>query len=182
MMFRRFVIWIATIGSTMVALMAGAQDYRYVRWVGLDRVTVKEPVDHGSVGQIVVGNDAFFETKFCGEESSYHCFFSAHHAFAVPKSLGANPRSEWTVEGVTFELVATGQSAAILGRRVNDLFVIRSPADATAAGGKPWLYLYSARDGVVAFGSEDLRATYWLEGEVGFGDSRPRASAEHRKE
>jgi hypothetical protein len=158
------------------SMTANAQSYRYVRWVGLERLTIEQPVGQAAQGRIVVGNDAFLQTDFCEAEADYYCFFSTHEAFAVPKMLDSSS-SEWTVRGVRFELVARDLTVSILGRRVGNLFMIRSPADATATGGKPWLYLYSARDGLVAFGSEDLRATYWLEGEVGFGGSHGTAAS-----
>ena len=172
----RVVVWGAMLASTLVCMTASAQSYRYVRWIGVEGLTIEEPAGRTLEGRIVVGKDAFLQTEFCKAGSDYYCFFSTHHAFAVPKKLDSYS-SEWTVRGVRFELVARELSVSILGRRVGNLFMIRSPADATATGGKPWLYLYSARDGLVALGSEDLRATYWLESEVGFaashGDSNP---------
>jgi hypothetical protein len=146
------------------------QSYRYVRWSGLERITIERPAGPAAQGRIVVANDAFFKTSFCEEESGYYCFFSAHHAFAVPKSIAGNT-DEWTVKGVRFELVERDVSVSIFGRRIDGLAVIRSPANATVAGDKPWLYLYSPRAGLVAFGSEDLQVTYWLDGEHGFGGS-----------
>jgi hypothetical protein len=149
---------------------AHAESYRYVRWTGLDRLMIEPPVGNPSKGRIVVANDALFQTDFCETSDDYHCFFSAQHAFAVPKMLRANTK-EWTVHGIRFELVDRNVSVSIFGRRIDGLSVVRSPANATA-GEKPWLYLYSPRDGLVAFGSEDLRSTFWLEGDVGFGASR----------
>lgn len=164
------VIALVLVASTLGSSTETEQSYRYVRWSGLEQITIEEPVEPNAQGRIVVANDASFQTSFCEADSEYYCFFSAHQAFAVPKSIAGNT-DEWTVKGVRFELVERDVSVSIFGRRIDGLVVIRSPADATVAGDKPWLYLYSPRAGLVAFGSEDLRVTYWLEGEHGFGGS-----------
>jgi hypothetical protein len=175
MRYSRVVILGVTLTAVLASRAADAESYRYVRWVGLDRLTIEPPVRDSSKGRIVVANDAFFETDFCEADANYYCFFSPHHAFAVPKVIGPNT-SEWTVRGVRFELVERDVSIGVFGRRIDGLFVIRSPVGGLV-GGAPYLYLYSPRDGLVAFGLESLRTTYWLEGDVGFGGPTSRTSS-----
>jgi len=162
--------------SALACATARAESYRYVRWIGLDRLTIEQPVGSASKGRIVVANDAFFQTNFCETSDDYYCFFSAQDAFAVPKALRSNTR-DWTVRGVRFELVERNVSVSVFGRKIDGLSVIRRPVNTTVAAEKPWLFLYSSRDGLVAFGSEDLRSTYWLEGDVGFGSEARRTSS-----
>ena len=162
--------------SVLAAGSVAAQPYRYVGWTGSSRVTIEPPVDRFAKGRIVEGRDAFLVTDFCDPVDDYYCFFSAHEAFAVPKVLGPET-SEWTVRGVRFALLERRASVSILGRKIDDLAVIRSPASAVAAGWGAWIYLYSPRDGLVAFGSEDRPVTFWLEGAVGFGAEPDRSSA-----
>jgi hypothetical protein len=169
-------ILVMMLASTLAPKAADAESYRYVRWVGLERLTIEPPVGHSSKGRIVVADDAFFQTDFCEDADDYYCFRSAQHAFAVPKVIGSNTK-EWTVRGVRYELIERNVSISVFGRKIDGLSVMRSPANVTAAGNKPWLYLYSPRDGLVAFGSEDLRSTYWLEGDVGFGAAATRSSS-----
>lgn len=167
----RTLAWIIVVSATLAWTPARAATYPYVRWTGSDRLVIEEPIEDGAdgaEGRIVVGNDAILRTVFCGVESDYHCFFSTHHAFAVPRALDSH-LNEWTVRGVRFEVTARDVSLSILGRRIDNLYIIRAPENSTPAGGKAFLYAYSPREGLVAFASEDLRVTYWLEGDVGFG-------------
>ena len=165
--------------STFACMTANAESYRYVRWIGLDRLTIEAPDGNASKGRIVVANDALFQTDFCKPSDDYYCFFSAHHAFAVPKMLKEDVK-EWTVHGRRFELVDRNVRVSVFGRMIDGLTVVRSPANATVAG-EPWLYLYSPRDGLVAFGSEDLRSTFWLEGGAGFGAGASRSSSAQQR-
>lgn len=155
---------------------AGDATYRYVRWVGRETLSIQAPTNGSSRGQVIIGDDAFFQTPFCESDSDFFCFFSSQLAFAVPKHL-SNVARKWTVRDITFEIVEKDVSVSIFGRRHIGLIVVKTPAEATNVGqktGKPTYFLYSARDGVVGFSYEYGQPTYWLEGEVGFGAQTPR--------
>ncbi len=117
----------------------------------------------------MIGNDAFFSTEFCETEEDFYCFISGDISFAVPKLIEPTMK-DWTVRGIRFELLERDASISVFGRKLDGLAVIRKSAPPPQG---TYVYLYSARHGLVAFGLEDLRATHWLEGEVGFG-SAPR--------
>ena len=70
---------------------------------------------------------------------------------------------------VTFDVVEDGLTISIFGRSFDDIVVIRGPEGATGFDDDARLYLYSRAHGLVGFSTDDLRATYWLRGEVGFG-------------
>jgi len=143
--------------------------YRYTSWFGDLTLSIREPTETSSRGQIVVGDDAFFQADFCEPQSEYHCFFSTQFAFAVPKHIKPSEK-EWAVRSVKFELVRHSLSVSVFGRRFDDLFLIRSPAEATITGrelDEARLYLYSKRYGIVGMTAGDSLAAYWLETDHG---------------
>jgi hypothetical protein len=149
----------------------GTEQYAYIRWIGSDRFTIEPPVAGHAKGQIVEAGHAFFDTDFCAKSSEYFCYyFFSHFAFAVPKVMSGG-MEEWTVQDVHYRLVERDVSVRILGRRIDSVFAIRrDPIDAWP-GDKPWIYLYSAHAGLLALGTEDLKAVWWLEGDIGFGSA-----------
>jgi hypothetical protein len=165
----------AALGCTTVALAEDSTKHRYQGWLENEMLTIKEPEPGASQGWIIVGDDGFEPTEFCGAESDYVCFFSRRFAFAAPKRTAPSVTS-WIVHGVQFELENKDLDVSLLGVRKSDLMLIKAPASATAAGretGKPAYFLYSPIDGLVGFGLDPLPdgagTTYWLQGTYWFG-------------
>jgi hypothetical protein len=172
------VVGVIALVSMFAPWAARAERHEYLRWVSRDRLTV-EVKEGETSGEIIVGGDAIFRTEFCDMSSGYYCFFSAHHAFAVPRTFPATAR-EWTVQGVTFRVAARDVAVNVLGREMKGLLEIW--ADGYPGYGETkWRFLYSQHDGLVAFASENLRATYWLSGVTGFGASRRDSDADDPK-
>jgi hypothetical protein len=158
-----FALSAVALASILSCGAAFAETYTYVRWEGRDRAVVDQ-----EKGQVVVGGDAVFKTEFCRATDTHFCFRSAQHAFAVPKQMGKST-TEWTVQGIRYEVVGRGLSVSVFGRTVDNLYLIRRPPSSAVLSDKAWIFLYSPRDGLVAYAAENLRATFWLEGSRGFG-------------
>lgn len=159
-----------------IAVAEVAPRYVYVGWIGFENttadetITIREPESGSARGSIVVGGHASWQTDFCEASSEYVCFFSPLHSFAVPKDFDPAIR-QWTVRGVKFELVKENASVSILGRRLNGLFVIKTPSEAmlTESPVEAGLSLYSPTYGLVGFYIDRMIRTYWVEGPLGFG-------------
>lgn len=159
------------LSATSPVLAGTESQYRYVAWIGNEALIIERPSADSLRGAMKSSGDVTLELEFCEEVSDYICFFSGLHAFAVPKRLSRTVR-EWTVHGVRFELVADGLTISLLGRRLDDLFLIRTPAEATVLGretGKPALSLFSPTYGLVGFYLPRELRTYWMDGASGFG-------------
>lgn len=156
---------------------ADRPDFEYVGWP--DRDTIQFYVSHENGKDARIGyHDALNIAELCDATSNYLCFFTLRLAFAVPKQI--DPATEdWTVRGQKFELVQRGLSVSLLGRKLENLLLIRSPASATLRGqrsGKAAYYLYSQDVGLVAFGDDPAlgpSTAYWLTGTRGFGGNAP---------
>jgi len=170
------IAFLTALGSAVADGSDATEKYAYIRWIGSDRFTIEPPVGERAKGQIVVADHAFFETEFCPPEAEYFCFyFFSHFAFAVPKVVDAT--DEWTVQGVHYRVVEHDVSVRVFGRNIDSVFVIRRDAIVGWPSDKPWIYLYSARMGLLAIGTEDLKAVWWLEGDVGFGGAVHRSTS-----
>jgi len=67
-------------------------------------------------------------------------------------------------------LKAARKAGFIFGRRFDNIFLIRSPAEGTITGrelDEERLYLYSKRYGIVGMTAGDSLAAYWLETDHG---------------
>ncbi|HLB31802.1 MAG TPA: hypothetical protein VJN91_09750 [Gammaproteobacteria bacterium] len=123
-------------------------------------------------GHMIYGGDAYFETKYCPQESEYICVFSPYYAFAVPKDLSETNSSEWEVDGFVFKRRSGREQRRILGSYVDDVYVIETPPEAFYLGrkkNKPTLSLYSPTIGLIGFVDIRFDDFYWLTGRVGFG-------------
>lgn len=135
-------------------------------------------------GLMIYGGDAYFETKFCPQESKYVCVFSPYYAFAVPKDLSEMGPSEWEVNGFVFKKRSGREQRRILGSYVDDVYVIETPHEAFLLGrknSKPTLSLYSPTIGLIGFIDVRFDDFYWLTGHVGFGAQGKNPAAEEGK-
>lgn len=150
---------------------ADRPDFEYIGW--FDRDIIQFRIDHEG-GPRIGYHDALSIAEVCEVDSEYLCFFTLRLAFAVPKQISPEV-SKWTIRGTTFELVERDLSISLLGTRIDNLLLIKSPASATLRGrrsGKAAFYLYSAERGLIGFGDEPglgPTTTYWLVGKRGFG-------------
>lgn len=152
---------------------ADRPDFEYIGWLDRDTIQFYVSSENGEDARIGY-HDALNIAELCDAKSDYICFFTLRLAFAVPKRIDP-PTDDWTVRGQKFELVERGLSVSLLGRKLENLFLIRSPASATQRGkrsGKAVYYLYSQEIGLVGFGDDpalEPSTAYWLTGTRGFG-------------
>lgn len=146
-----------------------AQSYSYDAWVD-EKITIETPSANETKGFVTLGADGRAIAEFCPSHSDYFCVFSPLYAFAVPKRIDPDVRS-WTVNNLKFGLVRTGIKMSIFGREMDDLIMIATPADATAAGRQSmqssWS-LYSPKFGLIGFRTPRSLPVYWAVGSVGF--------------
>jgi hypothetical protein len=133
-----------------------------------------QPPESGTKGHYLFEDDEYISIEFCPRDSEYVCVFSDRYTFAAPKNLKRAGKT-WTVNDVTFERLKTGVSVTFFGRRMDDLWLISTPMEATSAGRQakqPILTLYSPQYGVVGFGfdaSHGRSSFFWSTAEKGFG-------------
>ena len=173
MLLSLLTLWLLGLGPMPTANGGTPSRFRYVGWIGNDVLSIERQDGDISRGRMEYGNDVGFDVEFCEESSDFICFFSALHAFAVPKRLNPTERS-WTVRGIKFELVGEDLTISLFGRRLGGLYLIRTPADATVLGrqtGKPAFSLFSPTNGLVGLYLYRELRTYWMDGAYGFGAS-----------
>jgi len=150
------------------------REHSYYGTFSGDVVLLREPGNETGPGEIIYAGHVFYPARFCDSKSTFICFFSDRFTFAVPKRMDPLARS-WTLNGAQFELVKDHVSVEIVGRRFENLMVIKTPAEADGGGrasGKPSFFLYSYATGLVAFGraqSPTQSITFWMQGPLGFG-------------
>jgi len=175
------------ISVCLIASIAGnalAQDgiadsgfFVYGVWSGDDGqgLVISPPPPGGVEGSFSWG-DAFTLAVFCPSTSRFVCFMTDRYSFAYPKKRKAD-ESSWTHDGVTYEIVKEGLTQNFLGRRLEDVMLIKQPKESTVLArhfGTEYFYLYSASTGIIAFGNQKCSAGryaefYWLAQEKGFG-------------
>ncbi len=145
------------------------QSYSYDGWID-ERITIETPSANDTKGFVMVGTDGRAVAEFCPSDADYFCLFSPLYAFAVPKKLDPKVR-RWTVNESKFDLVRTGIKVSLFGREIDDVIMIATPAEATAAGRlskQPSWSLYSPKYGLIGFKTQRSLPVYWTVGSVGF--------------
>lgn len=188
----RFVIGVSLLLLGANAVAAEKPKYTYYTYLGSpmtpgNSMVIAPPAAPDRTGWIAYGSDELTEAIFCPSQSDFICFKSATLAFAYPKHRPPELRT-WTVDGVTFELVAEGLTVTLLGRTYRDLVVVKQPKGSTPGTtpfppehtypylGAEVFYLYSPAIGIVAIEQRskmrpdiDKTALLWLSDKKGFG-------------
>ena len=152
--------------------------YNYVHWFERGSLEIISPKGDVIDGWIVTAGHSFEKATFCAASSGFHCFFSRSFAFVVPKS--GLTEKKWQYDEWEFRVVHEGLSICILGKCVEELFIIEAPMESSWLGRtreKSTYWLYSESMGIVGFGLNPMpdgtTHTYWLAGLIGFGKIEP---------
>ncbi len=123
---------------------------------------------------IYKNDDQLYEVESCSSDKYILCFSSFGLTLKLPKSIQDYESNTHKIDEVGIEFVAKYPFIKILGRKIDDVLLIKTDHNLTKYGrftGSDTYWLYSSKLGIVGFGNGELgRSTsYLLEGKIGMG-------------